>query len=741
MLVALLPAFWLLCLAAALGAWRSQPSWMGVAASGWLTRSDPGEFRAQTLGRAVATATVAFGLVAWLTPNTLSLWNGLTAPSVAAVWLVACLVVIVLFWRYIVIGWEYAADSVRQVVAWARADADRADTLGGAAPKTGDAHPTPPAHRALTFVWGATIALMMSLTLAAALLYPPTVWDSFSHHLPRIVQFIQNQTVAPFPTYYPSMNSTYPFTSYVNTQATLLAGSTDMLNLGQWFAYVGSAVLIYAITKMLGGSSTAARFAMLFGLTAPSVALQASSSQYDLVAAVWCLTTVLLVLAVRSHPEDRRATFVLAGLLGVALGLGAVTKITFVVLVAPYCLWLVTAFFRSAGLRATVVNGAFTLLVALLIYSPWLAQNLAQEAGPLGTASPGNSFMLVKDQSIGPLGTNAVRNLSMQLATPSTKINEVVEYAASIVVLPFGVPIDSPVNKELVERPYGLPTTNFNPDTAASPVTAIVFVLAVLALLLSERGTVRSTTLAYLACGVTGVLIIAAYVTWQPFITRSLGSGILVLSPVAGVGAVTLVRKGAWVARILRPLAGGLLVLATAYCILAIVFSATQPLANRAIITGQDRNGYWNLAYHDRGWQMATSYLQPDVAAIREIAAGSTSTPAPIALIGGDKSYQVPVYPLIRELRAQGFTIVYEPRFGPGELPGVIGESPAYASAQPAVILSYDSQGDAGSVHVGALPAAQNPAYKKVHERYSTEMGLSLSIYVRATASEVLGRE
>ena len=754
MLIVLMDAFWGLCFLAALGSLSAR-----------LDTTGGRHGRSTLLGLSVATATVAFGLVAWLTPSILSLWDGLTVPAVSTAWLLACAAVTGLRGRHIVSGWSYATSAMKELAAWLRSGAGAEATISDDQPSASRQ------RRTLTLAWVATVAGLVLLTAASALLYPPTVWDSFSHHLPRIVQFIQNQTVAPFPTYYPSMNATYPFTAYLNTQAALLWGSTNILNLTQWFAYVVSAVLVYVITRELGGSVIAARIATLIGMTAPSVALQASSTQYDLVTAMWCLIAVLLVLSLRADADSKqpsgggnRSQLQLVVLLGIALGLGAVAKITFIVLAAPFCAWLLAAYLRRAGVRKAAASASVALVIALVVATPWLSQNIALGAGALGADSPGNNFMLVQDRTPGALWTNAVRNLTMQLSTPVAGVNRAIAGVAGTVAAPLGVPIDSPTNKEDFDRPFELPTWTFNPDMASSPATALLIAIAVVAVAISSLRSSRperSTALIYASCGMAGTLIIAAFVTWNPFITRSLGTAILVLSPVAGIGLALLGQQVPASGRMrVWPALTGLLVLgATGFCLLAVVFNASAPLVSRSVMFGGDWNGYWDLPYLERGWGVELPFLRPDIEAVRTIASSTQGQPAeargadsdslpPIALIGGEAGDHMPAYPLIVELQKAGYAVVYEDRFGPIPLRGVIGSASGYESALPELVLSYDFEGSAGTAVFSGAPIGSSMVYELSSQRVTTyelayqrltpELGTVLSIYRATTSGEAV---
>ena len=747
MFIAIMPAFWLVCALVSLGSQR------------------------RLLDAALA-ATTATGIVAWFLPQVLSLAEALTSDNTKLSWLALTAFVLIPLWPRVRAGARALVEQLRAMLACP------------IVVNSDGAEPTPAQVRRAKMgegLWRLSVAAFIGLTFAAAVLYPPTVWDSLAHHLPRVAQFIQNQTVAPFPTYYASMNSTYPYAAYVLTQLKLLAGSDVLLNLAQWFAYVMVSAFVYRITRLLGAPVAAARFSTLAALSAPALALQATTTQYDLIAALWATAAVYVALSVvvTTYGEGPSASvrqpldvWALPRC-GALVGLAAVTKVTALIVVAPFALWLaVTVFGTATSLGPTRrdrlnsvirVYGTALLATALAvaIALPLGVANVRAGGDVLGTETPGNAHILVPDRSAGALWMNGVRNLSVVLSTPSATINGVVARASATVAGAFGVSADDPTDKETADAPYALPTSVFNPDMAAAPLTALLLIGGLIGAAFSRLVRRQIFPLVYAALSTAVLVATAALITWQPFVVRSLVPALAIMAPLAGVGvwgalgAIRTLREATPVRRALVTAAYAVLALSVAYGLAAVVFSATSPLLPRPSLgadasggtagDGAARPGWWNAPYGERGWRASAAFLAPAIDQVDTLGAqvasthralftplGTESNPTlewpPVAELGGAAGVSVPAYPIVESLVANGFGVRYEGRFGPAAMPGLY----AGFSGLPSLVVSFDPVGEPGTTVVNGTPVADRGEYALARTELVPELGIAVSVYTLA---------
>ena len=128
--------------------------------------------------------------------------------------------------------------------------------------------------------------------LVQIILIPQNNMDSLSTHLSRIGFWLQNASFFPWQT--PMLNQVwYPVVAQLQTYWTLLfLGGDHMVGSVQWLAALISGVGVYGVARLLGYQQRPSACAALIFLGFPLVALQATTTQTDLMTAVlppaWC---------------------------------------------------------------------------------------------------------------------------------------------------------------------------------------------------------------------------------------------------------------------------------------------------------------------------------------------------------------------------------------------------------------------------------------------------------------------
>lgn len=99
-------------------------------------------------------------------------------------------------------------------------------------------------------LWGVTAAVITFLGWVA-LDFPTTTGDSLTYHLARIMHWIQDQSVAHYPTHNCRQNELGPWAEYATTNLHLLWGGDRLVNLVQWLAMVGSVIVTTWMAEQL----------------------------------------------------------------------------------------------------------------------------------------------------------------------------------------------------------------------------------------------------------------------------------------------------------------------------------------------------------------------------------------------------------------------------------------------------------------------------------------------------------
>ena len=130
------------------------------------------------------------------------------------------------------------------------------------------------------------VLIVLTITLATALIAPPNNWDSMTYHLPRVMHWIQNQSVDQYPTNNLRQISFPPGAAYIVTQFQLLTEGDRFANCVQWLAFLGCIVGISLITKILVGRKYQ-WISALVCLSIPMAIMQSMTTQTDLLTSFW----------------------------------------------------------------------------------------------------------------------------------------------------------------------------------------------------------------------------------------------------------------------------------------------------------------------------------------------------------------------------------------------------------------------------------------------------------------------
>lgn len=443
----------------------------------------------------------------------------------------------------------------------------------------------------------AGVGLLTAAVALTAFAAAPNNWDSLTYHLPRVAHWIQNRSLAHYPTHVIRQLSLSPGAEYAVAEVRLLSGSLRLAAFVQTLSWLGCALAASLVARDLGAGRRGEILAAVFAATLPMAILQASSTQNDLVVSFWLL--LFVHFALRAAQGEAGALAWLAA--GGSLGLALLTKATAFLYAAPFVLWVLFALWRSR--RRTpgrCVLAAFTL-AGLLVSGPSL-RNLALFGSPLG----GDHGAVNAAVTPGVVLSNLARNAALQLGAPSAGWNAAVERAVRGLHAALAVGADDPRSTWKGAR-FRVPArlggagpadadealfAMLHEDQAGNPLHLVLCLAAAAAVLARPDLRRRGALLACLAATAAGLLLFCAVLKWQPWNARLTLPLFLLAAPIAGA-AFGAVRSGKWVAVIgavllacslpwalsnaTRPLAGSESVLTTPR--LAQLFAARPALA------------------------------------------------------------------------------------------------------------------------------------------------------------------
>ncbi|MEV4847684.1 hypothetical protein AB0K20_31310 [Micromonospora matsumotoense] len=480
---------------------------------------------------------------------------------------------------------------------------------------------------------GGAVLGMVSIELVVALLAEPNNFDSQTYHLPKVEHWVAQGSLDFWPTAIHRQVTIPPGAEYLLLHLRLFTGGDALHNLVQWAAGIGCLLAATRITAQLGGGRRAQLLTAFLLATTPMVALQATSTQTDLVAAAWAACAATLVL----DGLRRRAGLGDALALGAATGLTALTKTSGLIAVGPLLLLWGLAQLRLAarptgvgtgystglapgdsagvgtdragravggvgsgpatgaadrpaptGVRQvarTVGGSLLVLLVAATVVGPFLARETAEFGHPLGPPRLRESIPMERHDPVAVL-VNALRIGHTAFDTPLSPLRA--GTAEAIMAGSRAVGVD-PQDRTITFGREVFPVPSWYPDEdrVAFPLAGSLALLgAVFALVRPRRvspgrpGALR----AYAAVVVLAVVLHTGMIKWQPWGNRLLLYALVLAVPLAGLWVDAVLRRRAGAGR--RSVAAGLVVTMLATSALAGVLALSYGFPRRLVGAG-----------------------------------------------------------------------------------------------------------------------------------------------------------
>lgn len=532
------------------------------------------------------------------------------------------------------------------------------------------------------WIYACAIGGILAVTAMLAAITPPNNWDAMTYHLSRVMHWVQDTSVAFYPTSIERQLFDPPWAEYASLHLYLLSGNDYLTNFIQWFSFAGTCAGVSLIARQLGAGVRGQGLAALFAATLPMGILQASSPQNDYVTAFW---VVCLAYSLLCYRQSRSRTALLAS--GGSLGLALLTKGTGYVYAAPLLLWFGVWSIHTLGQwgaedgATNPIARARTLVKRL--WKPWLAiglpalvlnvaqylRNLVLFASPLG---PDGALYANAIHTPGALTCVTVRNMTLNLATPYDAVNSAL-YSATVKLCRIVGSGASDPKTTWASLPFRInPITNYE-GTVGNPIHLVLIVLicALCLALPSLRG--QRLLLPYLATVAGTFALFCAYLRWQPWGNRLMMPFFLLAAPLIGVA----VERMAYAAR--RP--GADIAVRVLACTLvcaalpALLTNENAPIVGPVTVWGTPRTELYFITRHP-GQLLESAYVS---AAYQVEAAGCHD----IGLNSVDEGWEYPLWVMLRNdgWRAQ---IQYVDLTNAS---GRLSNEPPFSSFQPCAII------------------------------------------------------
>lgn len=378
-----------------------------------------------------------------------------------------------------------------------------------------------------------TIIIIIGIIALAA---PPNTWDSMTYHMSRVVHWIQNRSIAFYPTYNLPQLFHPPFAEYVIAHLQILSGTDRYANLVQWLTLIGSAIAVSSIALELNANARGQVFAAVFAVTIPMGILQASSTQNDYAVSFWVLCLAYYVLLSIKYGTKKTSYF----FIGASLGLAILTKSSGYLYAFAFMVWYSLAQFKKWGWRGwqpIFIPSAIALVLNLNHYLRNYSLFQSFISAPDNFASAYKIEIISIPTFISnvlrnlALHTDIIRNLKLEnFIYPTTGI---VNKALLLIHDFLGVDMYDP--RTTANSYRGVPGISFDENVAGNPLHLVFIVIAIFFFLLFKSFKKDRLIKIYILASSTGFIFVCLLLKIQIYQSRHHLALFLLLSSIVGI--------------------------------------------------------------------------------------------------------------------------------------------------------------------------------------------------------------
>ncbi len=363
-----------------------------------------------------------------------------------------------------------------------------------------------------------SIAFIAAIVGLIALIAPSNNWDSMSYRMARVVHWIQNHSVAHYPTSYLPQLYQKPWSEFTIMHLQILSGGDRFANLVQWFSMVGSVIGVSLIAKQLGADWRGQILSAVVCATIPMGILQASSTQGDYVVSFWLVCFVCCVLSIvqESKVVDANPFKANSFKTGASLGLAFFAKATAYIYAFPFFIWLLVAIVKRCKWRSWKPVFEIAAVVFLMNVSHEIRNiDLFGQILASGREKYTNDIF-----NISVLLSNIIRNVCLHLYIPVKTGKDFVVELVRLIHTFLGVSVSDP-RTTWPGSEFNIPilATSLHEDTAPNTIHLFTIVATVILFLKEKILKVKILSL-YLICLISDFLLFCLLLKWQPWHSR-----------------------------------------------------------------------------------------------------------------------------------------------------------------------------------------------------------------------------
>lgn len=416
-----------------------------------------------------------------------------------------------------------------------------------------------PSDRILAFCLLAYFTVLAVIALIA----PPNNNDSMFYHMSRVAHWAQNGSLAHYATSYQPQLWNPIGAEIAILQSYILWGGDQLANLIQWFSMVAATMVVTMIAKQLGSDRRGQLLAAVFTATIPMGILQSTSTQNDMVVALWLVCLIFFVIAAK----QRELSWYEWAEVGAIIGLGMLTKITFYMYSFPFLLWLFVPIMRRKRWKHTIVFGVGAAIIAISLNAGYWTRNIIAFGGPFGPKSWASSNSN-KVHTPGLITSNIIRNLSANIGTPIPRVNKCLEEG----IIRLHELIGEDPNDPRMTSPgstFRIIRTSNHEDSAGNPIHLLLAAISAFVLIFKIKRPQLRFSVIYAIVLLCSYALQSTLVRWQIFGSRLQLPIFLAWSPIFAIAVQSLNK---------RPLSQGIAIMLLITGTPWLLFNQTRPV-------------------------------------------------------------------------------------------------------------------------------------------------------------------
>ncbi len=341
-----------------------------------------------------------------------------------------------------------------------------------------------------------------------ALWFPPNTYDAMVYHMGRVIHWIQNHSIAHYPTNIYFQLIYPPWAEWAIMHFLILSGDDRLSNLIQWFSMVGCILGSSLIAKHFGANVRYQIIASLITTTIPMGILQGSSTQNDYVVSYWVVCFVYFFLLWKE-----KLSWIYFSATSASLGLAILTKGTAHFYSFPFLIW-----FTAITIQKFKWNSCKLFFIIAIIVSSINLGQYKRNPNLYGDPATRTREMIVQDISLPLFISSLVKNIGYNSLTPFWKSNMFMEKVVYGIHKKLGIDTNDP--RTTFQGSFNLKEHPFQEDYAANPLHFLIIIVCMIIFFTTKYQRDVKDLSKYCISVLSAFLLFCLILKWHPWLAR-----------------------------------------------------------------------------------------------------------------------------------------------------------------------------------------------------------------------------